>query len=111
LVPSGMEGMKTLITKGGGAYNSEDYVAAAANPAGTLLVAYIPPGHRAAAVEVDMTVLQGSIQAHWYDPTSGNIVKIAGSPFTNKGKQHFTLPPANSDGAKDWVLVLKPAGD
>jgi Protein of unknown function (DUF4038)/Putative collagen-binding domain of a collagenase len=106
LVPSGMEGMKTLITKGGGVYTNPDYVAAAANPAGTLLVAYVPPTHQV-SIEVDMTVMQGSIQANWYDPTNGNKVKIAGSPFSNKGKQHYTLPGINSDGGNDWVLVLK----
>ena len=83
LVPSGLEGMKTLITNGGGTPANPDYVAAAANPAGTLLVAYIPPAHQG-SIEVDMTVMNGRIQAHWYDPANGNIMKIKGSPFSNK---------------------------
>ena len=110
LVPSGLEGMKTLIINGGGEPANPDYVAAAANPAGTLLVAYIPPANQG-NIEVDMTVMHGSIKAHWYDPTNGNIMKITGSPFSNKGKQQFIPPGTNSDGQKDWVLVLKSNGD
>ena len=45
LVPSGLGGMKTLITAGGSSVSLSDYVAAAATPDGTLLVAYIPPAH------------------------------------------------------------------
>ena len=45
LVPSGLAGMRTLITAGGSSLSSSAYVAAAATPNGTLLVAYIPPSH------------------------------------------------------------------
>jgi hypothetical protein len=45
LVPSGLAGMKTLITAGGNISTDSDYVAAAATYEGTLLVAYIPPSH------------------------------------------------------------------
>ena len=110
LVPSGLEGTKTLITNGGGTPDNPDYVAAAANPAGTLLVAYIPPAHPD-SIEVDMTAMHSSVKAHWYDPTNGNIKKIKGSPFSNKVKQQFIPPGINSDGQKDWVLVLKSNGD
>ena len=48
LVPSGLNGMRTLVTAGGSSESSSDYVAAAATFDGTLLVAYIPPAHRGA---------------------------------------------------------------
>ena len=48
LVPSGLNGMRTLITAGGSSVGASDYVAAAATFDGTLLVAYIPPAHRGA---------------------------------------------------------------
>lgn len=106
LLPSGLDGMKTLITSGEGLPDSSDYVAAAANSAGTLLVAYLPPAH-SGSIEVDMTVLQNHIQAYWLDPANGNTINIDHSSFSNAGKHLFTPPGTNSDGDKDWVLVMK----
>jgi hypothetical protein len=105
LVPSGLNGMKTLITNGGSKDTSTDYVAAAAVPDGTLLIAYIPPGHTG-SISVDMTVLKENIKAHWYDPTNGTSTTISGSPFNNKSMHEFTPPGKNSSGQNDWVLKL-----
>ena len=91
LVPSGLGGMKTLITAGGSTSSDSDYVAAAATPEGTLLVAYVPPKHKG-SITVDLTAMRGSTNASWYDPTSGIYTAIPGSPFANKGTHEFTPP-------------------
>ncbi len=106
LVPSGLGGMKTLITAGGGAVSGDDYVAAAATSTGSLLVAYVPPAH-SGSITVDLTAMSGSIQARWYDPTTGTYQAISGSPFANTGTRTFTTPGTNSAGDGDWVLVLE----
>ena len=106
LVPSGMNGMKNLITEGGSKDSSANYVSAAATPSGNLLVAYVPPAHHG-SITVDLTGMGKIIEASWYDPTSGTYTKITGSPFVNKGSRTFTSPPANSKGQTDWVLVLR----
>jgi len=109
LVPSGLDGMKTLITAGGNNSSDSDYVAAAATREGTPLVAYIPPWHRG-SITVDMTAMAGSTKASWYDPTKGNFINIAGSPFGNKGTHQFTPPGKNHVGESDWVLLLEASG-
>ncbi len=110
LVPSGLGGMKTLITEGGSTPSSPDYVAAAATSEGTLLVAYLPPAHKE-SITVDLSAMGGSTRARWYDATSGNFIKIPGSPFDNKGTHEFTPPGKNNEGESDWVLMLDVGAD
>src|SRR5262249_48572627 len=43
LVPSELTGMKKIVTSANGTQGGDDYVAAAADPGGTLLLAYAPP--------------------------------------------------------------------
>jgi hypothetical protein len=104
LVPSGLSGMRTLITAGGGSESSTTYVAAAAAPDGTILVAYAPPGH-ASSFSVDMAALGGPARARWYDPTTAAYTDI-GSNLPNNGSRSFTPPGSNGGGGDDWVLVL-----
>jgi hypothetical protein len=104
LVPSGLNGMRTLITTGGSSVSSSDYVAAAAAPNGTLLVAYLPPAH-SGPISVDMGAMSGPARARWFDPTSGAYIGI-GTGLTNTGSRSFTTPGNNSAGTKDWALVL-----
>ena len=106
LVPSGLNGMMNLIPSGGSLPSSEDYVSAVATPDKKLLIAYIPPAHRG-SITVDMTAMNGNVNARWYDPTNGKYSAISGSPFNNKGTHEFTPPGTNSTGEADWVLVLK----
>ena len=104
LVPSGLNGMRTLVTAGGSTVSSSSYVSAAATPDGTLMVAYIPPAHTG-PITVDMAALSGPARARWFDPTSAAYTDI-GTGLTNTGTRVFTIPGNNSAGAADWVLVL-----
>jgi hypothetical protein len=104
LVPSGLGGMRTLVTPGGSSVGAADSVAAAATPAGTLLLAYVPPAHQG-PIEVDMSAMTGQSRARWFDPTSGTYTSIA-SGLPNVGSRAFSTPGRNSAGATDWVLVL-----
>jgi hypothetical protein len=101
---SGLGGMRTLITAGGSSVSSSSYVAAAAVPNGTLMVAYVPPAHTG-GITVDMGAMTGPARARWFDPTSGTYTGI-GTGLANTGPRVFTTPGGNSAGANDWVLVL-----
>ena len=104
LVPSGLGGMKNLVTAGGYTPPDAAYVAAAANASGTLLVAYVPPAHTG-SITVDMTALSASAQAQWLNPTTSAVTAIG--TFPNTGTQVFTPPGDNGSGFADWVLVLR----
>jgi hypothetical protein len=104
LVPSGLAGMRPLVTADGGSLNSSDYVAAAATPDGTLLVAYVPPDHTGSFM-IDMTAMIGPVQARWFNPTSGAYISIG--TIMNSGAVTFTPPGDNGTGFHDWVLILE----
>lgn len=108
LVPSGVSGMKKLITMGSGNYGTTDYVMAAATADGSALLAYIPPTRKpAAAISVDVTALSGAARGSWFDPNSGVATEIPGGPFPNVATRTFVSPGINSGGDADWVLVLR----
>jgi len=105
LVPDGF-GPKALVTAGLGSdddLGASTMVTAAANPAGTLLVAYVPPDH-AGSFTIDMTNLSGQATARWFNPTSGSYTTIGS--FPNTGSQAFSVPGDNGTGFSDWTLVL-----
>jgi hypothetical protein len=104
LVPSGLSGMRDLITAGGSSVILDDYVAAAATFDGILLVAYIPPDH-SGPITVDMMAMSGPSQARWFDPTNGAYTKI-GTGLPNTGTRVFTPPGNNSADGADWVLII-----
>lgn len=104
LVPHGLGGIGTLVTAGGGTSGNDDYVTAAATPAGTWLVAYVPNSH-SGSVTIDMSKLTGSVLAKWFDPTNGTYSTIG--TYSNTGTQAFTTTGNNSAGAGDWVLQLQ----
>jgi hypothetical protein len=106
LVPSGLSGMKTLVTDGGGFYGNLDYVTAAATADGRVLVAYVPPtGTGSRDITVDMSALARPATARWFNPASGAYLPIA-SALPNAGTRVFTTPGDNGTGQNDWVLVL-----
>ena len=104
LIPSGLNGMKVLVTSGGSPVSFPDYVAAAATLDGTLLVAYVPPDH-AGSITIDMTVMSGSTLARWYNPANAQYTSIG--TFPNTGPSMFTPPGSNGTGFTDWVLLLE----
>ena len=104
LVPSGLGGMRDLITAGGSSVDSNTYVAAAATPDGSLLVAYIPPSHTG-SISIDMATMAGPVRARWFDPTSGDFREFANG-LGNTGSHSFVPPGRNSAGDGDWVLLL-----
>jgi hypothetical protein len=104
LAPSGLGGMRTLITSGNSSTASSSYIAAAAAADGTLLVAYNPP-KRTGAFSVDMGAMSGPARARWFDPTTATY-RDAGSGLANSGSRSFTPPGKNGGGENDWVLVL-----
>jgi len=86
------------VTAGIGEYWGNDYLAAAATPDGSVLVAYMPS---ARTFTVDMSSLaKGQANAWWYEPRSGKA--SSGGKFDAAGSREFT-PPAEGD----WVLVLE----
>jgi hypothetical protein len=110
LVPSGLAGMTTLVPTGGGTLDGSDYIAAAADPDGTLLVAYVPPtGRTSRSFTVDMTAMAAAARARWWNPTSGAYTDLAGA-LPNTGQTSFTTPGDNGGGENDWVLVLTIGG-
>jgi hypothetical protein len=89
-----------VVTGGIGEYWGLDYLAAAATPDGSTVIAYMPD---ARTVTVDATKLaKGRANAWWYDPRTGEATS-AGS-FAAEGTRQFT-PPAQGD----WVLVIDDA--
>ena len=72
--------MKTLVTAGGGVPADANYVAAAATPTGTLLVVYVPPAH-SGSITIDMTVMSGTAQASWFNPTTAAYTVIGTFPI------------------------------
>lgn len=92
-----------VITGGYGTYGTTNYVTDGATPDGDLAIAYLPLSSQ---VTANLARMSGPVRARWFDPTSGSLAIIPGSPFANKGSQTFTPPPTNSFGDQDWVLVL-----
>jgi len=85
--------MRPLVTAGGGlSPDSSDYVAAAATPDGTLLVAYVPPAHLGPII-IDMTGMTGPTRARWFDPTTATFVD-AGVGLLPPARPTKSSPPA-----------------
>jgi hypothetical protein len=105
LIPSGLNGMETLIENAENIDTSAAYVSAAATKDGSLLVAYVPPAHKG-SITVNMKILADKMYAYWFDPTTGVVTSVSDTPFGNKTFLSFTPPGKNSQGEDDWVLVL-----
>ena len=105
LVPSDLGGIGTLVTAGGSSSALSDYVAAAASPDGTLLVAYVPPNH-AGPITIDMTAMSGPTRARWFNPTTGAYTD-AGISLPPHGTRAFAPLGDNGTGFSDWVLLLE----
>jgi uncharacterized protein DUF4038/collagenase-like protein with putative collagen-binding domain len=104
LVPAGLAGTKPLVIAGGGEWESEEWIAAAADRAGRLIIAYLPPGHRG-PVRLDLSVLSGPAAARWRDPCDAASAPDFAVSRAD-GKRSFDPPGRNSCGDRDWVLVV-----
>ena len=109
LAPSGPSPFLGRVLIGGGQDSSAGGdVSAAADPAGTLLLAYVPStGTGARSLNIDPRSMSGAARARWWDPTSGAFTDAGSIP--NTGTQVITSPGANAAGANDWLLVLDAA--
>jgi hypothetical protein len=67
-------------------------------------------------ITIDLSKMSDTVKAQWFDPTTGEYIKISGSPFVNKGLHQFTTPSmvhreVNTDDSgetsSDWVLVVE----
>ncbi len=88
---------------GGGSEGSTNYVATSVANDGSLIAAYSPA---TTTLRVDLTKLSGPGAAQWFDPASGQA-QGPPMPIEPVGSTNFTTPGVNSDGAADWVLILK----
>lgn len=102
LRPSGQDGVKPLVVAGAG--DGMARASAAADPQGSLLVAYLPQAHPG-SVTLDLSALNGPARARFWDPTSGQFVPLG--RFANKGPIEFERPGPNASGDSDWLLVLE----
>ena len=99
-----IDGYGTPAPLGTGSVSTDTYATAARTPDGTLIMVYMPTIR---PITVDMSKLSGPTAARWYDPTTGEYIPAAGSPFANIGTRELTPPGKNHDGDGDWVLVLE----
>jgi hypothetical protein len=99
----------SVVTAGYGTMGQTDYVTAARTRDGTRAVAYVPStGTGERTFTVNLSRLNGTVTARWYNPTNGRFSDVAGSPFpAGSGSRNFTTPGDNGTGANDWVLLLE----
>lgn len=88
---------------GFGSLETNNYVAAAQTPDGSLMIAYLPSLR---TITVDMSRFAAPVAGRWYDPTNGKELEVSSSLLQNTGARQFTPPGSNSAGDGDWVLVL-----
>ena len=55
----------------------------------------------------NLTQFGAPVTARWFDPASGELKMMEGSPFPNTGAREFVPPGTNAAGESDWVLVLE----
>jgi hypothetical protein len=102
----------TLI--GGSQIENDNYTLAAYDSLNAILgVVYCTEMQ---TITVDLSKITGPVKVQWYDPTSGEYLRVKGSPFVDRGLRAFTTPDLphkefNTDGSEetshDWVLVVE----
>jgi hypothetical protein len=83
-----------------------DRASAARASDGSWGLAYLPSSRN---ITVDLSGFSGAVRASWFDPTSGILSPVPGSPFINTGSRSLNSPATNGAGDSDWVLVLETA--
>lgn len=107
LVPTNVASMGTIVTAGNGTDGTTSWIQAAKDPAGSLLIAYVPPSWANGTFTVDTSSMPAHILGQWFDPTNGTYQNTSGSPYAAASTLTFTPPGNNSAGQTDWVLVLQ----
>jgi hypothetical protein len=86
--------------------SQNSYVTAAQTPDKSLSVVYIPTNAgntNARTIRIDLTRLPTAYTATWVDPTDA----VATQPAIIDASGQVTTPGLHSDGARDWLLVIK----
>jgi hypothetical protein len=79
----------------------------ASTPDRKLAISYIPSngsGTRELTINTDQ--FTGPVPAHWFNPATGALADVQGSPLPNRTIHKTATPGDNSTGANDWVLIL-----
>jgi hypothetical protein len=87
-----------------GIRSDADQAVAARSANGDLAVVYSPS---ARTMAIDLTKLRGPlVRAQWFDPVSGKLRAVSGSPLRTSERHDFTTPAKNAGGDGDFVLLL-----
>ncbi len=108
LIPSELAGTRRLVISDNGRADPPrpTYVAAAQDPDGTLLLAYVPPSGRGRqSATLDLRGMRGPTAASWWDPTSARS-QFAGR-YPTGAAADLATPGDNDGGANDWVLLVR----
>lgn len=79
-------------------------VYAAVTPDGRCRLAYTTTDK---PLTVELGEARTPVNARWFDPTSGDLKIVEGSPLSGDGSASLTPPGKNSAGDTDWVLLLE----
>jgi len=97
---------RKLIIEGGGIYGKTEFATAAFLPDHSKLVIYLPPsGKEKRNLWVDVSAINGKIEARWYNPVSGIYTP---AEFKHDRKMlKLTSPGDNGEGSNDWMLLIE----
>jgi len=89
-------------------YGSDTATALTATTADRKLsVSYIPStGTDGRELTFAMGRFAKPVTARWYNPTTGRVAAVKGSPFVNRDIRTFRSPGDNGTRTNDWLLVL-----
>jgi hypothetical protein len=57
---------------------------------------------------VDGAKVSRPVKARWFDPTTGEQIRIEPNPFDGNERPKLAAPGLNGAGDDDWVLILEP---
>jgi hypothetical protein len=92
----------TFVTAGLG--GEADHTPAARASDGSWGAVFVPFNRK---ITVNMSVFATPVRGQWFDPVSGALTPVEGSPLPNRGLIEKAPPGDNSGHASDWVLVFE----
>ncbi len=96
-------GTRSLVTAGGGAWDTANYATAAIASDDSFGLVYMPNSR---AVTVDKSQFSGPVTIKKYDPTNNTTTTVV-SNSPNTGTYQVAAPGNNSAGQSDWFLILE----